>query len=645
MRVMFCGLVGSWQSQTPEWFAIVLQEPTGAPVYQCGGCGTTLRAKNRTGNSQEVISAPSSLGSGLPPHSKHLGSSDVASTSGSTPEAQISSGQQGADMTSRRETDDLVSARNNAPEPERVVPAEKEEEHVQSTSQQAVGNSEDLTRGDAATAADAQCSDRASEGKVQLSERREDSKTELQDVQRSDQTESDAEGKKSSEETSQSPRRDVVELPPSSVQTPDSQPAPAVLKREDDPATSPPHGHARRSPESLAPLQKRILKTVDNLKDDLSELFSKSPELNKPRTHARPPRLPRQEGYAPRDAAMAAAASIQAIRARHAAVHRPGYIARAGKPGQLAAPPPPRGLPSRRYRRCRADHPCCHDARHGPSCHHGCCPPHHGKQACTSCRGQHCCRPRTQESPAPRRPAAPAAKEVVKRRAPPRNHCRPVLKGAPFIICSSCFKLVQVPADFAVSTKTVRKLRCGSCSAVLSYSYRDPDRKKHGDQYSADGSPAAPRGHGRRGDKFAFLDDFGHVDVSYSTEDEQPLHVSRNSSFNTVDEMAAAATQQHGSSLHRLMGYGSASDLLFRQHSPDLYESFSERTTPEAAALYDRKGKGVCVDLDDDGGDDDSDEDCSGALKRSRLRGSGWPLPGILNSKGTTGMGAIRIKS
>uniref|UniRef100_A0A0E0LPU6 Uncharacterized protein n=1 Tax=Oryza punctata TaxID=4537 RepID=A0A0E0LPU6_ORYPU len=617
----------------------ILQEPTGAPVYQCGGCGATLRAKNRTGNSQEVISAPSSLGSGLPPQSKHPGSSDVASTSGSTPEAQITNGQQGADMTNRRETDDLVSARNNAPE--RALPAEEEEEHVQSTSQQALGNSEDLARGDAATAG-AQCSDRASDGKVQFSERRKDSNTNLQDVQRSrnDQTEPDAEGK------SQSPRCDVVELPPSSAQTPDSQPAPAMLKREDDPATSPPHGYARQSPENLAPLQKRILKTVDNLKDDLSELFSKSPELNKPRTRARPPRLPRQEGYARRDAAMTAA-SIETIRARHTAVHHPGYIARAGKPGQLAAPPP-RGLPSRRYRRCRADHSCCHDARHGSPCHHGCCP-HHGKQACTSCRG-HCCRPRTQEPPAPRRPAA--AKEVVKRRAPPRNHCRPVLKGAPFIICSSCFKLVQVPADFAVSTKTVRKLCCGSCSTVLCYSYRDPDRKKHGDQYSIDGSPAAPRGHGRR-EQFAFLDDFGHVDVSYSTEDEQPLHVSRNSSFNTVDEMAhgataaaaATATQQHGSSLHRLMGYGSASDLLFRQHSPDLYESFSERTTPDAAALYDRKGKGVCVDLDDDGGDDDSDEDCSGALKRSRLRGSGWPLPGILNSKGMPGMGAIRIKS
>jgi hypothetical protein len=71
----------------------------------------------------------------------------------------------------------------------------------------------------------------------------------------------------------------------------------------------------------------------------------------------------------------------------------------------------------------------------------------------------------------------PAAKEA-KQRLPPRNHCRPVLKGAPFIVCSGCFKLVQVSADFAVFTKKVHELRCGSCSAVLSYAYRVPARKK-----------------------------------------------------------------------------------------------------------------------------------------------------------------------
>jgi len=65
----------------------------------------------------------------------------------------------------------------------------------------------------------------------------------------------------------------------------------------------------------------------------------------------------------------------------------------------------------------------------------------------------------------------PAAREVKQRRLP-RHHCRPILKGAPFIVCSGCCKLVQVPADFAASTKTMHKLRCGSCLAVLSTSGR-----------------------------------------------------------------------------------------------------------------------------------------------------------------------------
>lgn len=194
-----------------------------------------------------------------------------------------------------------------------------------------------------------------------------------------------------------------------------------------------------------------------------------------------------------------------------------------------------------------------------------------------------------------------------------------------------------MPADFAVSTKTVRKLRCGSCSAVLSYSYRDPGRKKPYeesiDQFSTDGSEV----HGGKGyaqpDPFSpFADGFGLS--SYSTEDEQPLHVSRNTSFDTVD-----ATNRVGR-LHRLMGYGSASELL--RHSPDLYESFSERATPDAGQ-YDRKGKCVCVDADVDI-DDDSDEEDSCALKRSAVRGSGWPLPGMLG-KGIPAPGGIRIKS
>lgn len=198
-----------------------------------------------------------------------------------------------------------------------------------------------------------------------------------------------------------------------------------------------------------------------------------------------------------------------------------------------------------------------------------------------------------------------------------------------------------MPADFAaVSTKTVRKLRCGSCSTVLSYSYRDPARKKAYlqdslvDQLSADDASSELQG-GQGQDSFApFVDGFGLS--SYSTDDEQALHVSRNTSFDTIDGTKGVGR------LHRLMGYGSASELL--RHSPDLYESFSERTTPDLGH-HDRKGKGVWVD-DNDYDVDDSDEEDGGALmKRSAGRGFGWPLPATgMPGKGIPAPGAIRIK-
>ncbi|KAL6896862.1 hypothetical protein ACP4OV_007434 [Aristida adscensionis] len=723
----------------------VLEEP-GAPVYQCGGCGASLRAKNRAGNTQGVASAsPSRIG--LPPRRIHSGSTDVASTSTSTPDATSSRRQgtdtarrhttgdlvsaravastsstpdatiarrQGAAMASRHETGDLVSARrpdsgdvastssttpeasssrrqgagvpsrraagdlvpvrnhgsgdaastSSAPDAtgtRRQVPGTTSRQetgdpaparsrvseqvqliqkrlHDQSTNREVPGNSEARRRTDAGVA-----------GKAAISELQDDAERRRQGGQAEAELPEASRTKDSGEAAAALSRpRARAETAPASPQAADSQPARDVPRREDDAAAAAAGAKARSPPrhevpsENLAPLRKKILKTVDELKDDLSELFSKSPELNPAMRARSPPRRPKQEGHASR-AAMASNRRARARRAAAAAVDHRGSAARAVKPGQVAAAAaPPLGLPSRRYRRCRADR-CC-DSLQPRSCRQGCCDcgHHHGRPAeCSSCRG-HCGKPRAPEPSPPRRP--PAANEAARRRPVPRRHCRPVLKGAPFIVCSSCFKLVQVPADFAVSTKALRKLQCGSCSAVLSYSYRDPARKKAqedsmDERLSTDGSEAHAGGRGGHApprDPFSFLDDFGNS-MSYSTEDEQPLHVSRNTSFGTVDAANAVGR------LHRLMGYGSASELL--RSSPDLYESFDERATPDAAGQYDRKGKGVCLE-DDDGAaaGDSSDDDGSGALKRSAARGSGWPLPGMIG-KGTPASGAIRIKS
>ncbi|KAF8680792.1 hypothetical protein HU200_045639 [Digitaria exilis] len=537
-------------------------------------------------------------------------SGDVASTS-STPAADARSSRcQGIDTTSRRESGDLVSETRHVS----GDVASTSSSTPDATNSRRQGS--DTTKsGDLVSARNRRSRARDAGVSVHFAIGNEDA--ELQDDKEKRmkrQAEStDAARKKHSGDATVQPEyhHRQQELKPAAAPAVQSA-APIVSRKEEDDAVGA-RGKAlspsrqELQAQNLGPLRQKILKTVDDLKGDLSELFSKSPELN-PTPRARPPRLPKQQ------ATRAVSSRLPATRARHAAaagdVHR-GSAVKAG----------PRGLPSRRYRQCRAD-PWCHSA----SCHHGCCG-HHGKPECSSCRG-YCCRPRTQEPSAPRPPRnnkPPAANETTrKRRPPPRNHCRPVLKGAPFIICSSCFTLVQVPADFAVATKTVRKLRCGSCSTVLSYSYRDPGRRKKDDQLSTDDGSEM---HHTEPDPFApFVDGFGLS--SYSTEDEQPLHVSRNSSFGTIDGARGVGR------LHRLMGYGSASELL--RHSPDLYESFSERTTPDVGHCYDdRKGKGVCVD----DVDDDSDEEDDGVLRRSAARGSAWPI-----GKGMPAPGAIRIK-
>lgn len=527
--------------------------------------------------------------------------SDVASTSSSsTPDDAITASGRRQQGTSRRSrSGDLVSASKQS------VPEEhstEKEEHDQSTNRRGVhdssefhreinvgspGASVNLRRGD---------KDQARTSELQVdSEKRRNDRVESPEAARQ---------KHSGEAAAVQPQsRDREEPAPksSAQEAAESQPS-----RDAAPGGKVPTSPARRrevQAEDLAPLRHKILKTVDALKGDLSELFSKSPDLNPTTTRrARPPRHPKQEEQA------------HASRARHAAA------VAVSAPRASAW----RGLPSRRYRRCRADHPSCDNSNVQPrrtTCHHhGCCchcHHHHGKPECSSCRG-HCGRPSRgalhDQEPAS---APPANREQAKKRRPaPRHHCRPVLKGAPFIICSACFQLVQVPADFAVSTNRLRKLRCGACSTVLSYSYRDPARKKDSDQFTAD--------RGGFADPFApFTDGFGPSSHSTTDDDESPpLHVSRNTSFDTVD-----GVKRQGR-LHRLMGYGSASELL--RHSPDLYESFDDRTTPD----YDRKGKSVCVD-DDATGDDDDDSDDDGVRKRGPI----WPMPGAPPP------GAIRIKS
>ncbi|CAO2042022.1 unnamed protein product [Urochloa humidicola] len=213
----------------------------------------------------------------------------------------------------------------------------------------------------------------------------------------------------------------------------------------------------------------------------------------------------------------------------------------------------------------------------------------------------------------------PEAKEAKQHLPPPRNHCQPILKGAPFIVCSTCLKLVQMPADFAISTDTVRKLRCGSCWAVLSYSYRDPGRNKpcHGsiDQLSTDMSelqvdPAplllevfeelsAPRGGGKKVKEIQpertqkglgriiaqSWQDVLHSGSGLPTPSIYQVEKSRPSFYKDVQAWFAMKNQYEGGMYHHACGQQVGTKLLCRN---DIKKMIMEKL------LLDRTGGSNC---------------------------------------------------
>jgi Probable zinc-ribbon domain len=195
----------------------------------------------------------------------------------------------------------------------------------------------------------------------------------------------------------------------------------------------------------------------------------------------------------------------------------------------------------------------------------------------------------------------------------PKKHCLPILVGAPFVICSNCFELIQLPADFNVSTKRLRKLQCGKCSTVLQYSYqphpyhsRDttPLTPSESEMGTTPYTESYPRGH-----RVSISEEYGmSFGISNSTDPEPgpPLHVSRNSSYSTRD--GRSGRQTVGSRLHQIMGYDSASEILFRQ-----YSERSERI--DEVSERERKGKGIV------------DEHFETGSSQGRLKRYGLDLP------------------
>uniref|UniRef100_A0A0D9VTP9 Uncharacterized protein n=1 Tax=Leersia perrieri TaxID=77586 RepID=A0A0D9VTP9_9ORYZ len=579
----------------------VLPEPPNASVYMCGGCNTILRAKILVSNGQNVATkqvrqdsddflVATTASNGVPHQNKALAFSDATMDSSCTPDAPNIKTEHDSIGMSSNDNDYAISVEKNASE---VADTDNKEDcnldgqntsaRIESSDEEIYpnGNSMDIdsdkeennnVEGDVENPEDCRVSQsddmeynlNATEHEVHLPQR----------------SKSDSELKEASKtEDEASKKVHLARAPSRSCDLRELHRASASSSLDFHSARTSLQSKSFRASE---PLQSKIMKTVDELRGDLSQIFSKPEEEDcKPKTAAYPLRPSKQDGYKPR----APFTSSVPLTAYHPAAKYSGHMEMMRRP---------------------CHHECCHS--YLPTCHHG------------SWKNQ---------QDAMQRPPV----QETKRRVPPRHHCRPVLRGAPFVVCSSCNRLVQLPTDFAVPSKGTRRLKCGFCSEILSYSYRDPAKKKlqspSGDeeyQYSTDDYEIhqVVDDHKATGfneaDPFSYSEEYG---VSYSTEDEQPLHVSRNSSFSSsIDERNAK--------LHRLMGYSSASELLRRRRSPDLYESFGERTP--VARTNDRKGKAICED------------DNSSAMKGSKARGGGLPIHGILK-RGIHGLESLKLRS
>ncbi|KAH0464772.1 hypothetical protein IEQ34_004875 [Dendrobium chrysotoxum] len=222
-----------------------------------------------------------------------------------------------------------------------------------------------------------------------------------------------------------------------------------------------------------------------------------------------------------------------------------------------------------------------------------CLNPHHGgicchNEHCRLCPHKACCRlPESTTSHPLHMKRCPSHHEPQNlqsndKKPQPVNkrHCRPVSGGAPFVICYRCYKLLQLPADFLVSTKRIHKLRCGSCHEVLRYFFRARTRSMPWTPAEARHPPSEeeknkvlndeikiPVSNGLSGgDPVSYSEDYGiSFGQSYSYEAEPSRHLQR---YDSIVEEEHSGKELRSSQLHKLMGYSSARYLLFETLSP-----------------------------------------------------------------------------
>ncbi|KAK8963319.1 hypothetical protein KSP40_PGU021351 [Platanthera guangdongensis] len=151
-------------------------------------------------------------------------------------------------------------------------------------------------------------------------------------------------------------------------------------------------------------------------------------------------------------------------------------------------------------------------------------------------------------------------------------YCRPVSGGAPFVICAQCHDLLRLPADFLLVAKRVHKLRCGTCSGVLSYTFRPKDRPAAWTRSEVRLPPAED------GKSLGEVLDDEIATALRLTYIKEGDAVSKSDGYNpslgkSSSRGSIVEEEDHGGKgsrrlqLHKLMGYSSARFLLFNAFS------------------------------------------------------------------------------
>ncbi|XP_020101747.1 uncharacterized protein LOC109719458 isoform X1 [Ananas comosus] len=153
-----------------------------------------------------------------------------------------------------------------------------------------------------------------------------------------------------------------------------------------------------------------------------------------------------------------------------------------------------------------------------------------------------------------------------------KNHCRPIEGGAPFVVCYICFNLLHMPTDFLISRKRLNKLRCGSCSEVLKLPF--PARAFIGTQTPVE-EAAHPQS--KFDETIEAEAEAGASNSGDHPRGKNPVSISKEYQISFARSYAEerVGENESGSPLHRLMGYTSASELLYQSRNfDDGYESF-----------------------------------------------------------------------